>query len=45
MKKIAQHLMLVGLVAGFLAGCNTMAGVGTDMETLGKKIEKKADQK
>ena len=39
MLKKLSALFLVSLV---LAGCNTMAGVGKDVEKLGAKIEQKA---
>ncbi len=35
MKKLA--LMIVALVA--LAGCNTMQGIGKDVERLGEKVQ------
>ena len=34
---------LVG-AAFFLAGCNTMAGIGEDTQAAGKKIENSADK-
>jgi predicted small secreted protein len=37
--------MLLGVLAAFVAGCNTMAGFGRDLEKLGGKIEKKAEEK
>lgn len=40
MKKIIAAI--VGLM--FLAGCNTMAGVGQDTQAAGKKLESSADQ-
>ncbi|MDQ3773771.1 MAG: entericidin A/B family lipoprotein [Pseudomonadota bacterium] len=43
----SRTLALVGLVAGLvlhLAGCNTVAGFGRDVEKLGDKIERKAEQ-
>jgi predicted small secreted protein len=39
-----RKLVLLVLVAGFLTGCNTMAGFGRDVEALGGKIERKARQ-
>lgn len=40
MKKIIAAI--VGLM--FLAGCNTMAGVGQDTQAAGKKLESSADK-
>lgn len=43
----SRTLALVGLLAGLawhLAGCNTVAGFGRDVEKLGDKIERKAEQ-
>jgi predicted small secreted protein len=39
-----RMLIVLALAAGmtFLAGCNTMQGLGRDIETLGDKIQKKA---
>ncbi len=42
MRKVCGIVLLVTFV---LNGCNTMAGLGRDMETLGNKIENKAEQK
>lgn len=36
---------VVVLAALFLAGCNTMKGMGKDIEKAGEKIQKKADRK
>ena len=41
MKKLVVLLMVLGV----LAGCNTMEGFGKDVSKLGTKIEKKADEK
>ena len=38
-------LLAVIAVAVALAGCNTMQGLGKDLQTVGKKIERKADEK
>jgi predicted small secreted protein len=35
-------LLLAGV---FLAGCNTMQGLGKDVSKLGDKIERKAEEK
>lgn len=32
-------------VFAFLTGCNTMAGLGRDVEKTGDKLEKKAEEK
>jgi len=40
-KKILATLMLLGMF-GTLAGCNTMHGLGTDIERGGQKIEDKS---
>ena len=37
-KKIMAILMVVGLVGG-LAGCNTVAGVGKDIERGGEAVQ------
>jgi predicted small secreted protein len=36
---------LTAAAALSLLGCNTMEGLGKDVQKLGNKIEKKADQK
>ncbi|WP_425473099.1 entericidin A/B family lipoprotein [Vulcaniibacterium gelatinicum] len=36
-------LLLLVLYAGALTACNTMAGVGRDIEAAGDKIEDKAE--
>ena len=40
MKSMIAILIAAALT---LAGCNTMHGLGTDIEKLGDKIQKKAD--
>ena len=45
MKRIMQKLVTVVVLAGVLAGCNAMAGLGKDVGTLGHKIENKAEEK
>lgn len=45
MKRILQKLVMFCVLAGVLAGCNTMAGLGKDVGTLGNKIENKAEEK
>jgi predicted small secreted protein len=44
MSPIAR-LVLAEVLAAFVTGCNTVAGFGRDMEKLGGKIEKKAEEK
>ena len=39
MKDFIQRFAALAAIAGLLAGCNTMAGVGKDVEKLGAKIE------
>lgn len=41
--RIVSMLMVVGLVASAFAGCNTIRGVGKDIERGGQKIQKTAD--
>jgi len=36
---------LIALFAGTLAGCNTVAGVGKDVEKVGSKIQDAATKK
>ena len=43
-KRIFAILMMLGIL-GALAGCNTMHGLGQDIERGGEKIQDKADQK
>lgn len=38
-------LVVIGVCAVALAGCNTVEGFGQDMSKLGDKIENKADEK
>lgn len=40
-KRILAALMLLGML-GTLAGCNTMQGLGQDIERGGEKIQEKA---
>ena len=37
--------IVVLLLGAFLAGCNTMEGLGKDISKLGGKIENKAEEK
>lgn len=41
MKRIVATLMLLGML-GTMAGCNTMSGLGQDIERGGEKIQDKA---
>jgi predicted small secreted protein len=41
MKRIVATLMLLGML-GAIAGCNTMQGLGQDIERGGEKIQDKA---
>jgi predicted small secreted protein len=38
-------LIVCCFIAGLLAGCNTMAGLGKDVKTAGEKIEDAAKKK
>lgn len=42
-KRILATLMLLGML-GAIAGCNTMKGVGQDMERGGEKVQEKANR-
>ena len=42
MKRIAIFLLMVWVVA--VTGCETMKGLGKDMEKAGEAIQKKADR-
>ena len=41
MKKLIAAMLAAGLVIA-VAGCNTMQGLGKDVEIVGEKIQKKA---
>jgi predicted small secreted protein len=45
MKRLIPLLMLLTLSAGAfsLSACNTMAGVGEDVQDVGEKVEEKAE--
>lgn len=43
MKKLC--VLMVVAYATTLTACNTMEGLGKDVQTLGTKIERKADEK
>jgi predicted small secreted protein len=38
------RLLAVLMLAGFIAGCNTIEGAGKDLERGGEKIQEKADK-
>jgi entericidin B len=42
MKKIVAFLMVVAM--GWLAGCNTMSGLGKDVERGGEKMQGSAER-
>ena len=42
MKRMFALLMLVALSSASLTACNTMSGVGKDLEAAGDKIDDKA---
>ena len=42
-KRILATLMLLGMF-GAIAGCNTMSGLGQDIERGGEKLQDKADR-
>jgi entericidin B len=42
-KKCLAGLFLLGLVSMFLAGCNTVEGLGEDIESGGESIQDAAD--
>jgi len=42
MKRLMTLLMLAMFSTGLLAGCNTMAGAGKDVQKAGEKIQDKA---
>lgn len=39
-----RNLIAIVLLAGFVAGCNTMKGVGKDLERGGEKIQDSAEK-
>ena len=43
LKRLAALLMMALFSSSFLTSCNTMAGVGNDVEKAGDKIENKAE--
>ena len=43
MKRLLFVLVLATFSTGFLSACNTMAGVGEDVQKVGEKVEDKAE--
>ena len=43
MKRLTYVLLLALFSSGFLTACNTMAGVGEDVQDVGEKVEDKAE--
>lgn len=43
MKRLFAMLVLVMFLGGGLAACNTVAGAGKDVQKVGEKVEKKAE--
>jgi entericidin B len=39
-----RKLIMMAVLAGFMAGCNTMQGVGKDVERGGEKLQGAADR-
>jgi predicted small secreted protein len=44
MRKSIAFIVLIIAAASLLAGCNTMRGVGKDVEAAGRTIQKSADK-
>jgi predicted small secreted protein len=44
MRKSIAFIVLIIATASLLAGCNTMRGVGKDVEAAGRTIQKSADK-
>lgn len=43
MIRIGKFALALALCASFLAGCNTVAGAGKDVQKVGEKVEEAAD--
>lgn len=43
MKRYLLSLLLLSLATGFLSACNTMAGVGKDVQEVGEEVEETAE--
>lgn len=41
--KLIVKLMLLGALASFAAGCNTMQGLGQDVQSGGRAVENSAE--
>ncbi|MFT3756527.1 MAG: entericidin A/B family lipoprotein [Pseudoxanthomonas sp.] len=44
MKRVISSAVLMLFLAMLVAGCNTMAGVGKDVQKAGEKVEDSADK-
>ncbi len=44
MKRIASLLLLAAFSMSALTACNTIAGAGKDVQKVGEKVEKTAEQ-
>jgi entericidin B len=42
---VIKRLLAILVLAGFVAGCNTIEGAGKDLERGGEKIQNKAEEK
>jgi len=42
---VIKRLLAILVLAGFVAGCNTIEGAGKDIERGGEKIQNKAEEK
>ena len=43
MKRVVALMLLSMFSVALLAGCNTVAGAGKDVQKVGEKVEKKAE--
>lgn len=43
MKRVIALMMVSMFSLGLLSACNTMAGAGQDVQKVGEKVEKKAE--
>jgi entericidin B len=41
---VLTRFLAVLVLAGFIAGCNTISGAGKDLERGGEKLQEKADK-
>ena len=44
MKRIVALMLLAAFSTGVLTACNTMEGVGQDVQKVGEKVEEKAEE-